>query len=189
LRQICDSPQLVKNEKVTTTSSIKTQELLRELKENTGQNKVLVFSQFVEMLSLVKDALDTEGMSYCYLDGSTSAQHRKAAVHEFQTNDDKKIFLMSIKAGGVGLNLTQANYVYIIDPWWNPAVEQQAIDRTHRIGQKNQIFAYRMICKNTVEEKIIALQQKKKQVADDLITEDAGFVKKLTKTDVAFLFS
>jgi SNF2 family DNA or RNA helicase len=189
LRQICDSPQLVKNEKVTTTSSIKTQELLRELKENTGQNKVLVFSQFVEMLSLLKDALDAEGITYCYLDGSTSAQHRKEAVQEFQTNNDKKIFLMSIKAGGVGLNLTQANYVYIVDPWWNPAVEQQAIDRTHRIGQKNQIFAYRMICKNTVEEKIIALQQKKKQVADDLITEDAGFVKKLTKTDVAFLFS
>ena len=100
-----------------------------------------------------------------------------------------KVFLISLKAGGVGLNLTAADYVYIVDPWWNPAVEQQAIDRTHRIGQTKKIFAYKMICKNTVEEKIVQLQQRKKQIANDLVTEDAGFIKKLSKDDVEFLFS
>jgi SNF2 family DNA or RNA helicase len=110
-------------------------------------------------------------------------------VDEFQTNTDVKVFLISLKAGGVGLNLTAADYIYLVDPWWNPAVEQQAIDRTHRIGQKNKIFAYRMICKNTIEEKIIELQQRKKQIADELVTEDAGFIKKLSKEDIAFLFT
>lgn len=99
------------------------------------------------------------------------------------------MFLISLKAGGVGLNLTAADYVYLVDPWWNPAAEQQAIDRTHRIGQVNKIFAYKMICKDTVEEKILLLQQKKKLLADELVSEDAGFVKKLTKEDIAFLFS
>jgi SNF2-related domain/Helicase conserved C-terminal domain len=189
LRQICDSPVLVKNEKVTTTESVKIKELVRELTENTGTNKVLVFSQFTSMLGLIKEALEKEGIQYSYLDGGTKAEKRKEAVDTFQTNENIKVFLISLKAGGVGLNLTSANYVYLIDPWWNPAVEQQAIDRTHRIGQKNKIFAYKMICKDTVEEKIIALQQRKKQLANDLITEDAGFLKKITREDVQFLFS
>jgi SNF2 family DNA or RNA helicase len=99
------------------------------------------------------------------------------------------VFLISLKAGGVGLNLTAADYVYIVDPWWNPAVEQQAIDRTHRIGQTKNIFAYRMICKDTVEDKILKLQEKKKALAADLITDDAGFVKNLTREDLEYLFS
>lgn len=110
-------------------------------------------------------------------------------VNRFQDDDTIKVFLISLKAGGVGLNLTAADYVYLIDPWWNPAVEQQAIDRTHRIGQTRKIFAYKMICKDTVEEKILQLQQKKKALADDLVSEDAGFMKKLTRDDVAYLFS
>jgi hypothetical protein len=189
LRQICDSPVLVKNPKVLSTDSIKLQELMREIQENTGTNKVLVFSQFTEMLALAKQELDKQNMAYCYLDGSTKADQRKEAVHQFQTNDDIKIFLLSIKAGGVGLNLTKASYVYLLDPWWNPAVEQQAIDRAHRIGQTNKIFAYKMICKDSVEERIVELQNKKKQIANELISEDAGFVKKLTRDDVAFLFA
>lgn len=176
LRQICDSPQLVKSEDVTTNKSVKIDELMREIKENTGQHKLLVFSQFTEMLQLIKERMDQEVVQYTYLDGSTSAKNRKQAVDDFQNNADIKVFLISLKAGGVGLNLTAADYVYLVDPWWNPAVEQQAIDRTHRIGQKNKIFAYKMICKNTIEEKIIELQQRKKQIANELVTEDAGFI-------------
>ncbi|MEO6668705.1 MAG: SNF2-related protein [Ferruginibacter sp.] len=189
LRQICDSPQLLKDPEITATQSIKIEELLRELEENTGEHKLLVFSQFTEMLHLIKVVLDENKISYCYLDGKTPASKRKEAVDEFQNNESIKVFLISLKAGGVGLNLTAADYVYIVDPWWNPAVEQQAIDRTHRIGQNKKIFAYKMICKDTVEEKIILLQQRKKQLANDLVTEDAGFIKKLTKEDVDFLFT
>ncbi len=189
LRQICDSPLLVKDAELKIQNSIKIDELLREIEENTGNHKLLVFSQFTEMLHLIEAELKKGKIKYCYLDGSTPAEKRKDAVAQFQSDERIKVFLISLKAGGVGLNLTAADYVYIVDPWWNPAVEQQAIDRTHRIGQKNKIFAYKMICKDTVEEKIIALQQKKKQLANDLVTEDAGFIKKLTKDDVAFLFS
>ena len=189
LRQICDSPTLVKDADVTTTKSIKIDELMREIEENAGGHKLLVFSQFTEMLHLIERELQKEKVSYSYLDGSIPAEKRKAAVDKFQDDPTIRVFLISLKAGGVGLNLTAADYVYIVDPWWNPAVEQQAIDRTHRIGQVNKIFAYKMICKDTVEEKIVQLQQKKKQLANDLVTEDAGFIKKMTKDDVAFLFS
>ena len=189
LRQICDSPQLVKDAEVTATKSIKIDELVRELQENTGKHKLLVFSQFTEMLQLVKTELDEKKIIYSYLDGSTPAVKRQEAVDNFQQDEKIKVFLISLKAGGVGLNLTAADYVYIVDPWWNPAVEQQAIDRTHRIGQTKKIFAYKMICKDSVEEKIVQLQQRKKQIANDLVTEDAGFIKKLSKDDVEFLFS
>ncbi len=189
LRQVCDSPQLVKDNEVTTNKSIKIDELLREIEENSGGHKLLVFSQFTEMLHLIEENLRSQKVDYVYLDGSTPAQKRKEAVQTFQEDPDIRVFLISLKAGGVGLNLTAADYVYIVDPWWNPAVEQQAIDRTHRIGQVNKIFAYKMICKDTVEEKILQLQQRKKQLANELVTEDAGFIKKLTKDDIAFLFS
>ena len=189
LRQICDSPQLVKDHEVTTKKSIKIDELVRELEENTGNHKLLVFSQFTGMLSLIKDELTQKKIVFSYLDGSTPATKRQEAVDKFQQDESIKVFLISLKAGGVGLNLTAADYVYIVDPWWNPAVEQQAIDRTHRIGQTKKIFAYKMICKDTVEEKIVQLQQRKKQIANELVTEDAGFIKKLSKEDVEFLFS
>lgn len=189
LRQICDSPELVKDSEVATKKSVKIDELLREIEENTGGHKLLVFSQFTEMLHLIEESLHKQKINYAYLDGSTPASKRKEAVNAFQDDPDLRVFLISIRAGGLGLNLTAADYVYIVDPWWNPAVEQQAIDRTHRIGQTNKIFAYKMLCKDTVEEKILQLQQRKKQLASDLVTEDAGFIKKLTKDDIAFLFS
>lgn len=189
LRQICDHPLLVKNEAASTHESVKIEELMREIRENSGGHKSLVFSQFTEMLKLISKELEQAGISYCHLDGSTTAKDRKEAVTCFQEDENIKVFLISLKAGGVGLNLTAADYVYLVDPWWNPAAEQQAIDRTHRIGQTRKIFAYKMICKDTVEEKILQLQQKKKSLAKDLVNEDSGFVKKLTKEDVAFLFS
>ncbi|HXL56709.1 MAG TPA: DEAD/DEAH box helicase, partial [Chitinophagaceae bacterium] len=189
LRQVCDSPELLKDEEVTTKQSVKTDELLREIEENTGKHKLLVFSQFTEMLHLIQQSLQQKNISYCYLDGSIPAEKRKEQVEIFQTNESIKVFLISLRAGGVGLNLTAADYVYIVDPWWNPAVEQQAIDRTHRLGQTQKIFAYKMICKDTVEEKILQLQRRKKQITNELVTEDAGFIKKLNKEDVEFLFS
>jgi len=189
LRQICDHPSLIKGDTDAPEDSVKTEELMREIQENSGGHKLLVFSQFTEMLSIIRKELDRAGISYCYLDGSTAAKKRKEEVQRFQEDENVKVFLVSLKAGGVGLNLTAADYVYLVDPWWNPAVEQQAIDRTHRIGQVNKIFAYKMICKDTVEEKILQLQQKKKSLADELISEEAGFVKKLTRDDIAFLFS
>ncbi|MCC6972048.1 MAG: SWF/SNF helicase family protein, partial [Phycisphaerales bacterium] len=114
---------------------------------------------------------------------------RERAINRFQGDDTCRVFLISLKAGGVGLNLTAADYVYIVDPWWNPAVEQQAIDRTHRIGQTKNIFAYRMICKDTIEDKILQLQEKKRSLARDLIADDSTFVKSLSREDVEYLFS
>jgi non-specific serine/threonine protein kinase len=188
LRQICDHPNLVDKRDDTIKPSVKIEELVREVKENAGSHKFLIFSQFTEMLRLIQQEFEEAGVSHCYLDGSTSLPHRKEQVTQFQEDETKKAFLISLKAGGVGLNLTVADYVYIVDPWWNPAAEQQAIDRAHRIGQTRKVFAYKMICKDTVEEKILQLQQKKKMLADDLIQEDAGFVKSLSKEDVEFLF-
>src|SRR5690606_6410366 len=154
LRQICDSPAILNEEVVYPNHSIKLDELMREIEENVGNHKALVFSQFIGMLSLIRKKLEEKNIPYAYFDGSTTAPQREKAIQEFQQNEDCRIFLISLKAGGIGLNLTAADYVYIVDPWWNPAVEQQAIDRTHRIGQTKNIFAYRMICKDTIEEKI-----------------------------------
>lgn len=188
LRQICNAPQLVEQE-AHVTESVKLDELMREISENTGAHKVLVFSQFTGMLQLISKSMESEGLPFLYLDGSTKAETRQQLVQQFQADEKVRVFLISLKAGGVGLTLTAADYVYLVDPWWNPAAEQQAIDRTHRIGQQNKVFAYKMICKDSVEEKILALQERKKMIADDLISEDTGFVKKLTEDDVAFLFS
>jgi SNF2 family DNA or RNA helicase len=189
LRQICDSPAIMKDEEKFPNVSIKLDELVREITENISDHKALVFSQFLGMLGLIRHKLDELGVKYEYFDGSTSAPDREKAIQSFQNDTTCRVFLISLKAGGVGLNLTAADYVYIVDPWWNPAVEQQAIDRTHRIGQTKNIFAYRMICKDTVEDKILSLQEKKRALAADLITDDAGFVKNLTKEDIEYLFS
>lgn len=187
LRQICDHPALVN--KTDGASSVKIEELTREIRENAGNHKLLIFSQFTEMLKLIRDQFEEEGISYCYLDGSTSLSNRREEVTRFQEDEKINAFLISLKAGGVGLNLTVADYVYLVDPWWNPAAEQQAIDRAHRIGQTRKVFAYKMICKDTVEEKILRLQERKKMLADDLIQEDAGFVKSLSREDIEFLFA
>ncbi|MBN9298388.1 MAG: DEAD/DEAH box helicase [Filimonas sp.] len=190
LRQLCNAPQLIKDYAGTPANeSVKLDELMNEITENTGSHKVLVFSQFTGMLGLISERMNNQGIPFLYLDGSTKATDRQALVNQFQQDENVKVFLISLKAGGVGLTLTAADYVYLVDPWWNPAAEQQAIDRTHRIGQQQKVFAYRMICKDTVEEKIMALQQRKKALADDLISEDSGFIKSLTTEDVDFLFS
>ncbi len=189
LRQICDSPAILNEQEKFENHSIKLDELAREITENIGNHKALIFSQFLGMLALIRAKLEELGVKYEYFDGSTSAPDREKAIQSFQNNDEVRVFLISLKAGGVGLNLTAADYVYIVDPWWNPAVEQQAIDRTHRIGQTKNIFAYRMICKDTIEDKILQLQEKKRALAKDIISDDATFVKSLSREDVEYLFS
>jgi superfamily II DNA or RNA helicase len=189
LRQICDSPAILNEAEQYPNHSVKLHELTREMAENIGNHKVLIFSQFLGMLGLIREKLQHMKVPFEYFDGSTSTTERERAIQNFQQNEDCRVFLISLKAGGVGLNLTAADYVYIVDPWWNPAVEQQAIDRTHRIGQTKNIFAYRMICKDTVEEKILQLQERKKSLVKEIIADDTGFVKKLTKEDVLYLFS
>jgi non-specific serine/threonine protein kinase len=189
LRQICDSPAILNETEKFENHSIKLDELTREITENMGHHKALIFSQFLGMLALIRENLEEQGIKYEYFDGSTSAPDREKAIQSFQNDDEVRVFLISLKAGGVGLNLTAADYVYIVDPWWNPAVEQQAIDRTHRIGQTKNIFAYRMICKDTIEDKIMQLQERKRQLAKELIADDATFVKALSREDVEYLFS
>ncbi|MFL9481595.1 SNF2-related protein [Chitinophagaceae bacterium LWZ2-11] len=189
LRQICDSPAIMKEQEKYPNVSVKLDEIGREITENISNHKALIFSQFLGMLGLIKEKMRELGVDYEYFDGSTSAPDREKAIQRFQNDESCRVFLISLKAGGVGLNLTAADYVYIVDPWWNPAVEQQAIDRTHRIGQTKNVFAYRMICTDTVEDKILKLQERKRALAKDLITDDEGFVKSLTKEDVEYLFS
>ncbi len=147
-----------------------------------GGHKVLIFSQFVKQLAIYRNHFDQQHIRYAYLDGST--QNRGEVVQRFQQDSKIQVFLISIKAGGVGLNLTEADYVFILDPWWNPAVEQQAIDRTHRIGQTKNVFIYKFITKDTVEEKILILQQRKLGVARSLITTEDSFIKSLTAEDI-----
>jgi SNF2 family DNA or RNA helicase len=189
LRQICDSPAILNEAEKFENHSIKLEELSREITENISNHKALIFSQFLGMLALIKEKLGELGVKYEYFDGSTSAPDREKAIQSFQRDEGVRVFLISLKAGGVGLNLTAADYVYIVDPWWNPAVEQQAIDRTHRIGQTKNIFAYRMICRDTIEDKILKLQEKKRALAKELIADDSSFVKSLSREDVEYLFS
>lgn len=189
LRQVCCSPQLLKDETLPFTESVKIDLLMEELKENLRHNKVLVFSQFREMLHLVAAACRANGLSYYHFDGETPPAKRQEMVAAFQEEGNTvPVFLISLKSGNAGLNLTAADYVFLVDPWWNTAVQQQAIDRTHRIGQTKNVFAYKMICKDTIEERILQLQQSKKALSEELVSEDEGFVKSLTEEDVAFLF-
>lgn len=190
LRQVCNSCQLVKDEDVFTHDSIKTDILVEELQNIIPNHKALVFSQFTGMLDLLEKDFIKNNIPFCRLDGSTPIDKRQALVNNFQQEDSmEKVFLISLKAGNAGLNLTAADYVFLFDPWWNTAVQQQAIDRTHRIGQTQTVFAYNMVCKDTIEEKIMQLQQRKKKLADELISEEESFVKGLTENDIEFLFS
>jgi SNF2 family DNA or RNA helicase len=148
--------------------------------------KVLVFSQFVEMLHLLKPELEQRKWPLFYLAGDT--ENRGELVRHFQNAEGPGVFLISLKAGGFGLNLTAASYVVLFDPWWNPAVEAQAIDRTHRIGQTSKVIAYRLLIKNSVEEKIRELQKKKKALAEDVLGEEK-FAQSLTLEDLRFLFA
>ncbi len=163
-------------------------ELLDDMLEEILQegHKVLVFSQFVRFLKLVRTHLDLRDWQYEYLDGTT--RDRQTPIRNFQENPEVKIFLISLKAGGLGLNLTAADYVIHLDPWWNPAVEQQATDRVHRIGQQNRVFVYKYIMKNSVEEKVLELQQKKQDLFRNLITTEKGLMKQLTVEDLEIIF-
>ncbi|MCU0354603.1 MAG: DEAD/DEAH box helicase, partial [Cytophagales bacterium] len=184
LRQIANHPRMV--DPAYTGSSGKLRDVLHRLETGISENhKILIFSQFVKHLSIVRHHLDKMDVTYAYLDGQT--KDRRGQVELFQENDDISVFLISLKAGGLGLNLTAADYVFILDPWWNPAIEAQAVDRAHRIGQQQTVFTYKFITKNTVEEKILALQQHKLRLAGDLITNEETFVKSLSKEDILTL--
>ncbi|MBN2365680.1 MAG: SNF2 helicase associated domain-containing protein [Calditrichaeota bacterium] len=163
-------------------------QLLEEMMEELIQegHKILIFSQFVRFLTLARDLMDNREWRYEYLDGST--RNRDKVIANFQKNSEIKIFLISLKAGGLGLNLTAADYVIHLDPWWNPAVEQQATDRAHRIGQKNRVFVYKYILRNSVEEKILELQESKKKLSKNLIKSEDGFLKQLSAEDLRLIF-
>lgn len=187
LRQICDSPMLLKGEKMPGEASAKINMLMEEIEGKMHQHKILVFSQFVSMLDLVRKELNTRNIRHSYLTGQT--RKREAAVNEFQNDPGVRVFLISLKAGGTGLNLTEADYVYLVDPWWNPAVENQAIDRCHRIGQDKNIVAVRLICPGTVEEKIMIMQQTKKDLANNIIISDNSVAASLSKDDLLDLLN
>lgn len=155
-------------------------ELMAELKE--GGNRALIFSQFTSFFSLIRKALDKAGESYLYLDGSVPVKQREKLVQEFQEGDCP-FFLISLKAGGLGLNLTGANYIIHLDPWWNPAIEQQATDRAYRIGQTQKVTAYHLISSHTIEEKIIRLHESKRNLADALL-EGTDMSHKLTAQEL-----
>lgn len=186
LRQICCHPGLIdpkflKEESAKMTALFY---LLDQLREEG--HKVLVFSQFVSMLDIIKARLETESRAYNYLTGQT--KDRKGEIEKFQTTKDPSVFMLSLKAGGAGLNLTSASYVILYDPWWNPAVENQAIDRTHRIGQKNKVIAYRLLTRNTVEEKIRVLQHQKTALVTNVLG-DEGFASNLDMEDLQFILT
>jgi hypothetical protein len=186
LRQLANHPALC--EEGFTGESGKMEAVLEKLETVLEQHhKVLIFSQFVQHLGLIRRALDERGIAYAYLDGSTS--DRMGQVESFQKDDGQSVFLISLKAGGVGLNLTAADYVFLLDPWWNPAAEAQAIDRAHRIGQKKTVFTYKFISKETVEEKILSLQQRKLDLANDLVTSDESILRALSEDEVLDLLS
>jgi superfamily II DNA or RNA helicase len=187
LRQICNSPALIKEDEHYGDASSKIDILMEHIENKSAQHKILVFSQFVSMLDLVKKELEKKQIPFEYLTGKT--KNRASAVNEFQQNKDVRVFLISLKAGGVGLNLTEADYVYLIDPWWNPAVENQAIDRCYRIGQKKNVIAVRLICPDTIEEKIMKLQESKMKLVNDLIKTDGAMLKSFSKTDLLTMLS
>lgn len=186
MRQVCIHPQLV--EPTYHGGSAKFEALLETLETLQAEgHKALVFSQFVQALTLLRKEMEARNMPYAYLDGQT--ENRQEQVDRFQNDPSVPFFLISLKAGGVGLNLTAADYVLHLDPWWNPAVEMQAADRAHRIGQDKPVFIYKFIARETVEEKILQLQQRKRELVEQLISAEAGFFKSLTKEDVEVLFS
>ncbi|GAB3964550.1 hypothetical protein GCM10028806_02230 [Spirosoma terrae] len=182
LRQICNSPALLNDDDYYGSSSAKVDMLIEQISTKSPEHKILIFSQFVAMLDLIRTELATRQISFEYLTGQT--RDREASVSRFQTDNNVRVFLISLKAGGTGLNLTEADYVYLIDPWWNPAVENQAIDRSHRIGQSKHVIAVRLICPNTIEEKIQELQQSKQERSDTIIKTDDAMLKSLSRTDL-----
>ena len=188
LRQICNHPLLIddsfKGELGISGKHEQFLELLEEVVE--GGEKALIFSQFTSMLDIFEKDLDEKKIKFIRLDGST--KNRQELVDQFNEDDSIKVFLISLKAGGVGLNLTAASSVFLYDPWWNPMAEQQAIDRAHRIGQKKKVNIYKFITKNSIEEKILKLQERKGNLFENLVVEDKGYIKKLEWEDLMELF-
>ncbi len=187
LRQICCHPALfIENYQGGSGKLTMLQEILKDALD--GGHRILLFSQFTGMLNLIKQELTAAQISYYYLDGATKAEERIRLVHSFNAGETN-VFLISLKAGGTGLNLTGADMVIHYDPWWNPAVEDQATDRAYRIGQKNSVQVYKLITKNTIEEKIYALQQKKKAMIDNLIQPGETFLTKMNEAEIRELFT
>ena len=185
LRQIANHPKMTDPEYEKGSGKLEEVTYMIENSISNG-HKVLIFSQFVKHLKIVSEYLDKQKITYAYLDGTT--KDRQQQVERFQNDPEVSIFLISLKAGGTGLNLTKADYVFLLDPWWNPAVEAQAIDRAHRIGQTKKVFAYKFVSKDTIEEKILKLQEHKQKLASDLITVEESFVKSLSQGDIKDLF-
>ena len=186
LRQACCHPRLVMEGSLLSSSKLQAfEELVDELLDN--RHKALVFSQFVGHLRLIRELLDKKGIQYHYLDGSTPVPQRKKAVNLFQSGDGD-LFLISLKAGGTGLNLTAADYVIHMDPWWNPAVEDQASDRAHRMGQKRPVTVYRLVAKDTIEDKIVDLHKHKRDLANSLL-EGGDISGKMSVEDMMALIS
>jgi len=184
LRQAACHPGLL-DPKRSGESSAKLDVLLERLQEALeGEHKSLVFSQFTSLLAIVRQRLDALGVTYGYIDGGTSAKDRASAVKRFQEEPDCKLLLSSLKAGGVGLNLTAADYVFLLDPWWNPAAEAQAIGRAHRIGQQRSVFAYRFVSAGTIEERVLELQERKRELAAVILDGEATTLRDLTREDL-----
>ncbi|MYF96369.1 MAG: DEAD/DEAH box helicase [Holophagales bacterium] len=187
LRQVACHPGLI-DESWNDAGSAKLESLFEQVSAVLDEgHKCLVFSQFTSLLAYVRSHFEEQGVPYAYLDGQT--RNRGEVVDHFQNDPDTNIFLISLKAGGVGLNLTAAGYVFLLDPWWNPAVEAQAIDRTHRIGQTQPVFAYRLIARDTVEEKMLELQRSKRQIADAILEGGGSSLRDLTADDLRLLLS
>ncbi|MCK4543219.1 MAG: DEAD/DEAH box helicase, partial [Spirochaetales bacterium] len=185
LRQAAIAPKLVGGP----DKSSKLEMVFEKIQEGISEDhKILIFSQYVRVLKILEELLEKEYIGYAYLDGSVPNKKRKKIIKDFQENGEIKVFLISLKAGGVGINLTEADYVFLVDPWWNPAVEAQAIDRTHRIGQTRHVFAYKFISEGTVEEKILTLQEKKKELVRNIISEDTSMFKNLSPDQILGLF-
>jgi superfamily II DNA or RNA helicase len=184
LRQICCDLRLLRMDNVPAENASAKLDLFGELLQEVidGGHRVLVFSQFVEMLRLIRERLDAEEIPFCYLDGSTS--NRGAVVEQFQSSQSIPVFLISLKAGGVGLNLTAADTVIHFDPWWNPAVEQQATDRAHRIGQVNVVTSYKLITRGTIEEKILQLQNRKRALLEGMLGDEEALAQSLSWEEI-----
>ncbi len=188
LRQIANHPAMLDKEYKGTSG--KHEVLLEHIKTAVSEgHKVLVFSQFVSYLTILNKELNKSNIATYELVGSTSKENRQDRVEKFQSQNDVSVFLLSLKAGGTGLNLTAADYVFLVDPWWNPAAEAQARDRTHRIGQANKVFSYKFISKDTIEEKIVQLQRRKEGFAKDIITSENNILANLDLKDIGILFS
>ena len=187
LRQASCHPGLIDKRRAREASA-KLDVLLPRLDEVRAEgHKALVFSQFTSFLAILRARLDAAKIPYQYLDGDV--EDRAARVARFQEDPEQTLFLISLKAGGVGLNLTAADYVFILDPWWNPAVEAQAVDRAHRIGQSKRVFVYRLLCRDTVEEKVAALQEAKRGLAESIINASQSLVRDLDRETLEMLLS